>query len=234
MSNANVVALQNATNRYARGAGFPLLVVDGGMGINTANGVLRALGWIVRDGCGPYNVCVSDVTQEKATALLAAIVADNGSIDQTAIMQSNVGLTLFLNTAANTIGLPYASSPTPTVNQGPIASNPASYTPPGSALQPPPMVGASLVDKLKMMPTWQKVVVGVLAGLGVLWIHQRVRGGGGLGGFAAPWLKDHKTGEYVRPASGHEVAWYKHKGRVDLPQHASRGGGLRRYEVVDR
>ncbi len=233
MSNANVVALQNATNRFASEAGFPLLVVDGGMGINTANSILRALGWIVRDGCGPYNVCVSGETQEKATALLSAIVNDNGAIDQTKIMQSNVGITLFFNTAANTIGLPFAAAPTGIVNQGPVASNPNVFTPSGSVLQPMPMVGTSLFDKVKMMPTWQKVVLGVLAGLGVLWVHQRVKGGG-LGGFNAPWLRDHKTGEYVRPASGHEVAWYKHKGRVDLPQHASRGGGLRRYEVVDR
>lgn len=233
MSNANVVALQNATNRFASGAGFSLLVTDGIMGINTANAVLRALGWIVRDGCGPHDVCVSDTTQEQATALVSAIVTDSGALDQPQIVRNSTGLTTFFNNAANTIGLPFRAAPTPVVNHGPVASNPAVFTPPASALQPMPMIGTSLVDKIKAMPTWQKVVLGLLAGLGVLWVHQRVRGSG-LGGFASPWLRDHKTGEYVRPATGHEVAWYKHKGRVDLPQHASRGGGLRRYEVVDR
>jgi hypothetical protein len=224
---ANVEALQNAINRFARPAGFSPIAVDGGMGPNTAAALLKAIGWVAKGSC--YDgVCVADETEASAHALISAIVTDSGAIDQTKIMQSNVGFTTFLNGVASTIGLPMVTGPAraPTnyaANAATtVALNP--FAPPGSA---------SVFDSFKKLTTFQKVLVGALAGLGLIWLSKKLHHRTALAGFSSPWLRDEQSGQLVRPATAHEVAWYKHKGRVDLPNPAKAGGGLRRYSVID-
>lgn len=151
MADSNVAALQAQVNRYAPVIGISTLDVDGNIGPKTSNATLQALAYVAN----------ADPTEaDTATGLVNALVANSGAVNQSQIVSSAKGLAIFLGQEADTLGLQQAmvasgggTIPTPTLNP--------TQLPGGSG-------AASLLTTFKLMPTWQKVVGGlVLGGLGV-------------------------------------------------------------------
>jgi hypothetical protein len=213
---ANVAALQSAANRFASTAGFPLLKADGVWGAKTSDATYRTLGWITKANCINTG-CVDDQDAETSINLMAQWANTAGAAS---------GLAHFINGVADEIGLAYVAAPT--------SSSPGVPSQSGNPVLPPWIPTRSIWDTIKLAPVWQKVLAGVLAGIGLIWLSGRIRGTGkSLSGFGESWLRDDRTGELIRPATTHEISWYRHKGRIDLPYPVQRGGGMRRYSVID-
>lgn len=159
MADANAVSLQNAINRFARVAGFNAIAVDGAIGNESLLGARRALDYLsvgMDDG-------LPEVVSDQAAHLNAKTTTN------ALVLATNAGpLAGFLNHAANLLKLPVVIAP-PRSGMN-IATNAVNQT---FSLTPPPNGGAaSIVDTLKALPTWQKVLLGALFGFGVLWAHQ--------------------------------------------------------------
>lgn len=221
MADANVQGLQLAVNRYAAAAGFAPIGVDGGVGDQTRTAVLSALNWINLNVAG---------SQQTVIGLLQRIAVDHGAQDYAQITASAAGLATYLNQNADAAGLPAAAP-------GAYAGGGGGGGGSGGDITMPQMnVGAgatNLVNKVKGLPTWTKLLGGVLAAFGMVYAYKKYKSSAQLMGLSDMYLVDHETGQKVRRATQHEIAWFHHKGRIDLPNPAARGGGVRRYDVID-
>lgn len=220
MADATVVQLQTVINRYAASGWLPAIGVDGVVGSQTMNAAQTILGAIASSGTQPQ---LPDTLTKSAENMLAATTS-------AAVLTQNAGpLAGFLTSCADQLGLPNVSAAPPTVASGgggyPSINPTLPRQPPGAA--------ASLAQTIKNLPTWAKLLGGVLAGFGVIAIVKHAKSGKPLAGLSEMYLVDHETGQKVRKATAHEVAWFHHKGRIDLPNPAQRGGGMRRYDVID-
>lgn len=151
-----VAALQNAINRFAVVGGFPRVTVDGFWGPQTKQGVYSALTFIGQGKC--YQTACPDAETAKTAA---GVMAEwNESINAVR------GLTEFIGGVADELGLPLVATPIP-----------------GSGVKPPssvpivriPAFQVSLVDRFKTLPLWQQVTLGVLAGIGLIFVVNRVQ-----------------------------------------------------------
>lgn len=151
MADSNVAALQAQLNRYAPVIGIASLGVDGIIGSKTSNATLQALAYVAN---------ADPNESDTATGLVNALVGSNGSVNQSQIVSSAKGLSIFLGQEADVLGLQQALvasgggiGPTPTLNPTQL---------PGSG------GAANLLATFKNMPTWQKVAGGLLlGGLGI-------------------------------------------------------------------
>jgi len=153
----SVTALQNAINRFAVVGGFSKVVVDGAWGSSTKQGVYSSLAFIGQGKCY-QNACPDDATSKSATTLMA-------QWDES--LNAAKGLAEFLNGIANELGMPLVASPITTSGGFP-----------GNAL-PLPAYGAmamSVLDRFKMLPLWQRVVLGAAGALGLIWAVNRFKG----------------------------------------------------------
>ena len=163
MADANVTSLQIAINRYASTGAFSPIGVDGTMGPNTANGTLKALAYVSSNSQNADDVTTSQ-------GLVSRLVTSSGAIDQNQVQQSASGLSQFLNGCADELGLAAGiAQPITTVASGggilPVSLTPAAVSSDISALW-------------AKLPTWQKVVAGVVAGLAVLFVYNHVKHNG--------------------------------------------------------
>lgn len=152
MADANVSAVQNAVNRYAGPAGFTKIGVDGIVGNDTGQGVLKALEWIQSN---------SPDDADTAAGLAAAIAPDFSQINRSA-----PGLSEYLNGVADQQGLSRVNPPL--VASGKLYPSAIPGLPGSPA-------AASLSQTWQKMPTWAKVSVGIAAGLGAIATYKHVK-----------------------------------------------------------
>jgi hypothetical protein len=154
----SVTTLQNAINRFAAVGGFSKVDVDGAWGAKTKQGVYSSLAFIGQGKCYQGN-CPDNNTSKNAAALMA-------QWDES--MNAAKGLAEFLNGVANELGMPLVASPV----------SPGSLPIPGSGILHPSNYGAmaSWVDKFAMLPLWQRVAIGALGALGLVWAVNRFKG----------------------------------------------------------
>lgn len=150
---ANVAALQSAVNRFAAVGGFGKVSVDGLWGPNTINATYKTLAWMAAGACAPAG-CIDDDDAATANALVSRWDQSAGSAG---------GLTTFITHAADEIGLPYVATPVPSTTPIPSAS-PAPWQPPAPGIW----------ERLRSIPTWQKVGLGLVFGFGALWMYNNV------------------------------------------------------------
>jgi hypothetical protein len=221
MADATVVQLQQVINRYAYSQRISPIGVDSIAGSQTQNAAQVILGAIASKGTNPV---LPDTITTTAENYLGATTSP------AVLAQNAAPLAGFLTSVADQLSLPAISAaPPPTTVASGGGAHPVLNLPnlnPGGA-------SASLLQSIKGLPTWAKLLGGVLAGLGVIWAYNKFKGGQALHGLSDMYLVDAETGEKVRRATPHEVQWFQHKGRIDLPNHAARGGGTRRYAVID-
>lgn len=163
MSAATV--LQSAANRFSRVAGFSPISVDGNIGPVTLSAVQRSLDYIAI----VHDDAVSEPLSDQAAAWAA------GARTQSGLVATAVGVGNFLNFAADALKLPFVAAPAPTPRP----------TIDVSTLLPtvgPNPSAASLVDAWRALATWKKILLGALAGVGVIWLWGRYKGSRGLGG----------------------------------------------------
>jgi hypothetical protein len=149
-----ISALQATINRFAVVGGFPRVDVDGGWGPKTRQGVYSALAWVGQGKCY-QQACPTPETTKAAAGVIAAW-------DET--MASARGLNEFLAGVANELGIPHVASPVP--SGGGV---------PGGVLTRLPSFSMGLLDRFKMMPIWQQIAIGVAAGLGLIFVANRIQ-----------------------------------------------------------
>jgi hypothetical protein len=141
-----VATLQNTINRYAVVGGFARVAVDGFWGEQTRQGVRNALGFVGQARC--YKLACPD--DETARAALDVIARwDEGA-------SAVPGLVEFLGGVADDLGLPLVAAPISSSAPSPIV--------------PHVMYQASLVQRLKMLPLWQQITLGVATSLGLIFL----------------------------------------------------------------
>lgn len=156
---ANVAALQNVVNRFVA-VGFVAIPVDGVWGPKTQQGVYTTLGLIQRGTCAGSG-CPSD----DASSTAEGLVARWDGTPSTAR-----GLQEFLNRVADDMGLAHVAAPMPASHSGGIFPNTVALP-----TSPFHYGGASIMEAWTTLPLWQRIVLGVAAGFGLLWIHKKYR-----------------------------------------------------------
>lgn len=151
-----VSALQNAINRFAAVGGFPRVAVDGLWGAKTRQGVFSALAFIGQGKCY-QSVCPHEDTSRAAAQIMAQWDETVGSV---------VGLGEFIGGVADTLGLPHVASPVATPGGGGS---------PGPIVLPSSGVPMPFLERLRAMPTWQQVLLGIAASLGLILIVNRIK-----------------------------------------------------------
>lgn len=152
-----VAALQSAINRYAAIGGFSRVTVDGLWGAKTRQGVFSSLAWIGQGKCYK-SACVPNEDASTAGRLM---------VEWDESMNAARGLAEFLGRVADDLDIPLVAAPVP-------GSGGAIPLPTGP-LVPVPAIQASLVERFKTLPLWQQIAAGVLAGLGLIFVVNRVR-----------------------------------------------------------
>lgn len=153
-----VATLQSAINRFAVVGGFPRVAVDGMWGTNTKQGVYSALSYIGQGKC--YQTACPD----GETARTAAGVMAEWNERQDAAK----GLAEFIGGVADELGIPLVAAPIPSSGGGIPSSG-------SIPIVRPPAFQASIVDRFKALPFWQQIAFGVLAGLGLIFVVNRVQ-----------------------------------------------------------
>jgi hypothetical protein len=161
MSDATV--LQTAANRFASPAGFAPIAVDGRIGSKTLDAARRALGYLKNSSD------VEDSTIDEAAEWLS-VARDTSAL---AVNASAIGR--FLNHAADAENLPHVAGPTPT-------PAPVFQPPTATPIMPLPTMSASILDRWRMLATWQKIALGALAGALLIFLHGRYKRSRGLSG----------------------------------------------------
>lgn len=155
MGDPAVSSLQIAINRFAEAGGFAKVNVDGDFGPKTREGTYRALNWIVQN---PIRTGAQNVST--AVGLIA-------KWDETASSAKGIGI--FLNQIADDLNLPHPAVP---IASGSTPTAPSSTAPLPSAYHAL-LAQTSLVDRVRALPAWQKVALGVLSFLGGWWAYNR-------------------------------------------------------------
>lgn len=165
-SDANVVGLQTAINRYAKPAGFSKIKVDGAVGNETLMGARRALDFLSIDtDASP----TSEMMSNQASAFLATTAAT-----PVALATNASALAGFLNHYANLLGYPVVAPPNASVPAYVSAASTAVNT--GLPLAPSSSSWASsIMTRWKVLPTWQKAGLGVLFGVGFMFIFKQIK-----------------------------------------------------------
>lgn len=151
-----VSALQNAINRFAAVGGFPRVDVDGLWGTKTRQGAYSALAWVGKGTCYQH-ACPDQDTATSAAGIIAQW--DEG---QTAAR----GLAEFLAGVADDLGIPHVAAPVPSGGGIPIPTGPIVHV---------SSYSTSIIERIKMLPLWQQVGLGLLMGLGLIIVVNRVR-----------------------------------------------------------
>jgi hypothetical protein len=147
MADANVFALQSTINRYARAANFSAIGVDGIMGTQTAQALIKALAWV------QANV---DGEADTATSLVVDLVNSDGTYNFTQMSSSASGLNTYLSQNADTAGLPAVMVATSGSGGG------TKLLP--TTTMPSAGVATDLLTSFQNLPTWAKVVGGLVLG----------------------------------------------------------------------
>lgn len=147
-----IAALQSAINRFAAVGGFPRVVVDGLWGTQTRAGVYSALAFIGQGKCY-QNVCPHPEASSQAARVMA-------QWDETPAAAK--GLAEFISEIANTLGLPLVASPVPT-----------SPAPP--PLVPQPSTSATILYRLRALPLWQQIALGIAGSLVLIFLAGRFK-----------------------------------------------------------
>jgi hypothetical protein len=145
MADANVFALQSTINRYARAANFSAIGVDGIMGTQTAQALIKALAWV------QANV---DGEADTATSLVVDLVNSDGTYNFTQMGSSASGLNTYLSQNADTAGLPAAM----------VATSGGGTKLLPTATMPSAGVATDLLTSFQNLPMWAKVVGGLVLG----------------------------------------------------------------------
>jgi len=158
-ADSSILALQQIINRFAPVGRFAPVATDGVFGSNTRLGVVRSLEWIIQaQGADPS-------FREAAQQHLMSWDQQPGAY--------LAFIALFLGNVANGLSLPGAAPGTvkpPTATSSGVPITPT-VTSPVPYLPPPPDTGmtANISETWRRIPTWGKVIGGMLVGLGLLW-----------------------------------------------------------------
>lgn len=167
MSDANVVGLQTAINRFAKPAGFSKVKVDGKVGNETLTGARRALDFLSID---TDNSPASQLMTNQAAAFTATTAANT-----TTLATNAAALAGWLNHYANQFGYPVVAPPNVSVP----AYVAAGTTAVEAAFPLSPTQGSSwttsITTKWKLLPPWQKVSIGVLFGIGLMFAYKQIK-----------------------------------------------------------
>lgn len=160
MADANAVSLQSAINRFAAPAGYAKIAVDGVVGTQTLLGARRALDFLA---------IVTDDAVPEAVSDQAAMFAVK-TTTSVPVLAVNAGpLAGFLNYAAQLMRLPIVMPPI--VNSAvSIATNMTNAMMP---VMPSAGASTSLMLAWRNLATWQKLGLGILAGIGLMWMHKQ-------------------------------------------------------------
>lgn len=149
-----VATLQNTINRFAVVGGFPRVDVDGLWGSQTKQGVRSTLYWIGQGKCY-QTACVIPEDSHTAAGLIT-------QWDES--MTAARGLAEFFGRIANDLGIPLVAAPVPSGGGAP-----------GPIVNVPPAFQVSLVDRFKLLPLWQQVAMGLVTGLGLIFVVNKLR-----------------------------------------------------------
>lgn len=153
---STVAALQSAINRFAVVGGFPKVDVDGLWGSKTKAGVYSSLAFIGQGKC--YQSACPDSDTSKTAATLMAQWDES--------INAAKGLAEFLNGTANELGMPLVAAPvSPPPFVPPSGQLPTNYSP----------MAMSVLDKFKALPLWQRIAIGALGALGMIWAFNRFK-----------------------------------------------------------
>lgn len=148
-----VAALQSVINRFAVIGGFARVSVDGFWGAQTKQGVFSALAFVGQGKC--YQAACPDSDTSRAAAGIMATWDES--------LNAARGLSEFLARVADDLGLPLVAAPIPgtgtTSTPGPIVVTTAYH--PG------------LIERLKLLPFWQQLALGILGGLMLIFVVNR-------------------------------------------------------------
>ncbi len=155
MADANVVALQNAINRYAAAVPFSPIVPTGVVGPETLGAAKRALGWIA--------VSMAEAVDPISTQ--AAYFEAKATTSTTVLAVNAAPLAGFLNQVATTWGLPIVNS-----DGSAIVVGAGGFGPPQSS-----SLTTSIRTGWLRLPAWQKVAAILLALVGIMWGHKQYK-----------------------------------------------------------
>lgn len=147
MADTNVASLQSQLNRFSSVAGFSPVSVSGSLDAATGSATLHALAYVNQ----------ADPTEaDTSSGLISRLTNPDGSINMTQMASSASGLATYLGQEGDSLGLSPA---------GLIAGNAG-----GAAA-----VGADVLNAVKGLPTWAKVVGVAALGLGAIGIAMHVK-----------------------------------------------------------
>jgi hypothetical protein len=146
-----VATLQNTINRFAVVGGFPRVSVDGFWGAQTKQGVYSALAFVGQGKC--YQVACPDADTSRSAAGIMATWDES--------LNAARGLGEFLGRVADDLGLPLVAAPIPGTGTGP------------GPIVAPTVYQPGLVERLKMLPLWQQLVLGIAGGLMMIFVVNR-------------------------------------------------------------
>lgn len=175
MADSNVASLQNQLNRFAQVAGYAALGVDGIMGPNTGNAILKGLAYVANNDSGE---------QDTAGGLAVALVNNDGSINYAQMSASAYGLATYFGQIADSLNLAAPGS-----KIYPVASGGGGSHSTQQVLKTPNEGGAgalatNLLLAVKNLPTWAKVAGGMsLALVTVAAVQHAKQHHGSLKGF---------------------------------------------------
>lgn len=167
MSAATV--LQSAANRFSRVAGFAPISVDGNIGPATLAAVKRSLNYLAVELDETESGWLTNSPSETAAEL------DRKITSALALTQPMIaaGVGTFLLQQADRLKLPAIAGPMPSSGGGGFAPLPS----------PPPILAtSSILDTWRALATWKKILIGALAGVGVIWLWGRYKTSRGLSG----------------------------------------------------
>jgi len=160
MADTNAVSLQSAINRFAVPAGYAKVAVDGVVGTQTLLGARRALDFL--------SVITDDAIPESVSDQAAMFAAKTTT--SIPVLAVNAGpLAGFLNYAAQLLKLPQVLPPI----RNSAVSIMTNMTNAMMPVVPGAGVSTSLMAAWKNLATWQKLGLGILAGIGFMWAHKQ-------------------------------------------------------------